>query len=498
MALAMTAALAQAFGATLTVTNLADSGPGTLRDRIAAAAPGDTVTFGVLGTVLLNSELVISKSMNVYGYGGGLAGVSGNHSSRVFNLTSGSIIFLNLAIIDGRVVGTNGAAGHNGQDVYGGGVLIANGASVLMLECMVSNNVVMGGQPGTGTSGGNGSGGGLGNLGTLSLNTCLVVSNYALGGSGGAVGGGGQGYGGGLYTDGSLDVPGSTIYGNIATGAPGGGGNGSGAGGGIYINSGTTTISSSTIISNSAASLGPDSGGGIQNYGTLTIRDSTIVGNQADVGGGITGGNIFNTILAGNSAGTGSDGSGNITSSDYNLIQNTSGITFSGTTTHNITGLDPKLGPLRFNYGQALSFDLLILAPLPGSSVIDQGKNFYVSDQRGFSRPYDTLLLNTAGGNGADIGAVELHPGTLTVANTNDSGAGSLRQALADNAGLGGSNTIVFSNTVIGTITLSSGELTVPVGGRSQSSAPAPTCCRSVPIISAVYSTFGTLPKSRG
>jgi len=46
--------------------------------------------------------------------------------------------------------------------------------------------------------------------------------------------------------------------------------------------------------------------------------------------------------------------------------------------------------------------------------------------------------------------------GNLLVYNNNDSGAGSLRQAIADNATLGGGNNIVFSNTVTGTITLGS------------------------------------------
>ncbi|MEO6184216.1 MAG: hypothetical protein ABIP71_14150, partial [Verrucomicrobiota bacterium] len=45
---------------------------------------------------------------------------------------------------------------------------------------------------------------------------------------------------------------------------------------------------------------------------------------------------------------------------------------------------------------------------------------------------------------------------TLLVANNNDSGAGSLRQAILDNATLGGGNGIVFSNIVAGTITLNS------------------------------------------
>src|SRR5713226_3948365 len=49
----------------------------------------------------------------------------------------------------------------------------------------------------------------------------------------------------------------------------------------------------------------------------------------------------------------------------------------------------------------------------------------------------------------------------LFVYNTNDSGPGSLRQAVDDNNRLGGSNTISFANGVTGVITLTGGELLV-------------------------------------
>src|ERR1044072_2210538 len=48
----------------------------------------------------------------------------------------------------------------------------------------------------------------------------------------------------------------------------------------------------------------------------------------------------------------------------------------------------------------------------------------------------------------------------LLVYTLNDTGPGSLRQAIQDNNNTGGSN-IIFSNTVAGTITLASGELPV-------------------------------------
>jgi chitodextrinase len=64
-------------------------------------------------------------------------------------------------------------------------------------------------------------------------------------------------------------------------------------------------------------------------------------------------------------------------------------------------------------------------------------------------------------GGAALLGACPLFAIQLTVYNTNDVGAGSLRQAIQDNAALGGGNTVVFSNVVTGTITLTSGELLI-------------------------------------
>ena len=39
----------QGLAATITVTNVADSGPGSLRQAIASAATGDTIDFAVNG-----------------------------------------------------------------------------------------------------------------------------------------------------------------------------------------------------------------------------------------------------------------------------------------------------------------------------------------------------------------------------------------------------------------------------------------------------------------
>jgi hypothetical protein len=91
-AVALTAPLPPAIGAVLTVTNLADSGPGTLRDRLAASAPGDVIYFGVFGTVLLNSELTISRSIFLGQFGAEMVVISGNRACRVFNVTGGIVV----------------------------------------------------------------------------------------------------------------------------------------------------------------------------------------------------------------------------------------------------------------------------------------------------------------------------------------------------------------------------------------------------------------------
>jgi hypothetical protein len=115
-----------------------------------------------------------------------------------------------------------------------------------------------------------------------------------------------------------------------------------------------------------------------------------------------------NTIIAGGflvgSGGTGPDINGaGFNSLDYNLIQDPTSGTITGTTTHNITGVSPLLGPLQDNGGPTPT-----MAPLFGSPVIDAGNAAAGVDQRGFPRPVDLASIpNAAGGNGSDIGAVE-------------------------------------------------------------------------------------------
>ena len=74
----------------ITVVNLGDSGSGSLRDAIAKAAANAIIQFAssLKGTIDLTSgELAIGKSLTINGPGSGKLAISGNGSSRVFDVT---------------------------------------------------------------------------------------------------------------------------------------------------------------------------------------------------------------------------------------------------------------------------------------------------------------------------------------------------------------------------------------------------------------------------
>ncbi|MBL8865320.1 MAG: hypothetical protein JNK93_07125, partial [Planctomycetia bacterium] len=83
--------------ATFTVSNLNDSGAGSLRDAIASAnsaAGADTINFqaGLTGTITLASQLTITDTTGattITGPGAERIGVSGNNATRIFQVNGG-------------------------------------------------------------------------------------------------------------------------------------------------------------------------------------------------------------------------------------------------------------------------------------------------------------------------------------------------------------------------------------------------------------------------
>ena len=184
---------------------------------------------------------------------------------------------------------------------------------------------------------------------------------------------------------------------------------GSASGGGLFNGSGTLSLFNCTVSGNSA--INRSRGGGISNRGTLNVSNCTISGNSAgddDGGGGIFNDfqgtlNLNNSIVAGNisTEGGGPDIFGAVASGDYNLVQDPSDATLSGT--NNITGQDPRLGALQDNGGPTQT-----IALLAGSPAIDKGNSTLPTDQRGLPRPVDFPgIPNAQDGNGSDIGAYE-------------------------------------------------------------------------------------------
>lgn len=291
-----------AFGTTRTVTNTNDSGDGSLRAAISAAASGDTIEFSSSITypatiTLTSGQLNIDKSLTIVGPGASELTIDGDNTYEIFHIFSYSsgltVSISGLTIADGNagagqgggVYSNTGAEGQNntltltdcavtGNSASSGGGGIFNQGGVLTLtDSTVSDNS---------DSGSNSGGGIYSTYGTVTLINSTVSGNSDSGSTGA----------GGIYNQaGTLTIDDSTISDNSASGFYGGGG-------GIFstpvTGSGGTTPSTLTItdstVSGNSASGDHGGGGGIYNAGTATIAESTISGNSATSGGG-----IFNT-----------------------------------------------------------------------------------------------------------------------------------------------------------------------------------------------------------
>jgi hypothetical protein len=312
---------------TLSVTNVNDSGPGSLRQAVTDAnnsVGGDVITFA-LGSgphtiTLTTGELLITSNININGPLNDPLTISGSSTSRVFRIDGGTVNIDHLTITQGKpsvapadntgrggglfvsggtvtltsvtIANNNASYGPvSGDGGLGGGAYIVGGA-VTFINCTVSGNTALGNVRG-GRAGGVYVDGG-----TVSLVNTPITGNTAAGGSDNS-----GGFGGGMYVaNGTATLTSSTIGFNQALGL----GIGSGSGGGAYIGGGTLNLVSSTISNNLAsddpapgAALGTvgASGGGVYlSGGTLALTESTISGNTAEGGQfGAQGGGIANT-----------------------------------------------------------------------------------------------------------------------------------------------------------------------------------------------------------
>ena len=328
----------------IVVTGTGDSGPGSLRQVIADAAGGDIIVITNAGTITLTSgELVIDRNLTIAGPGVASLAISGNNSSRVFNIGSGVVAGISgLTIRDGRSAnGANGgSSGTPGEDGgQGGGIY--NAGRLTLSDCIITNNRAgdggngiagaQGGNGGFGANGGYGGNGGSGGAicssssGELWLDGCTISGNFSgQGGIGGAGGrgndstgtgyhGGTGGYGGnggagaGLLNAGSLTMSGCTVNANVN----GAGGTGATGGNGGNCTSWPIPIHWGGDGWTGGAGGPGGSGGGIYGYQHTTLVNCTISGQANGQGGnGGRGGNGGSGSTTGNRGSGGNGGSG--------------------------------------------------------------------------------------------------------------------------------------------------------------------------------------------
>jgi hypothetical protein len=174
-------------------------------------------------------------------------------------------------------------------------------------------------------------------------------------------------------------------------------------GGGIGADVSWGTIRESTFSGNTATT---GTGGAVDGQAGY-MYDTTIAGNSAaDAGGGLSAPSnvyLYGTILANNTAPANPDLNAGSGYASFDLVKDP-GTTGIGVISSVITGQDPQLGPLQNNGGL-----METLKPAAASPVVDQSFSFYYYDERLGNRVVDNPNKpNVPGGNGADIGAVEL------------------------------------------------------------------------------------------
>jgi uncharacterized repeat protein (TIGR01451 family) len=408
---------------TFTVTNLSDTGAGSLRAAILGVNgdtdPSSVIAFApaVTGTIDLQSILPdLSHNVSIDGPGANVLTVArGPAAAAAFNIFN-----------------------------------VDPGVSATIIGLTISNGSAA-------------SGGGIFNLGTLVVEDAVVSGNSAAN------------VGGGIANDTfppsgspSLTVINSTISSNTCNNAQGAAG--------IDSEAGTVLISNSTVSGNQA--INSHSAGGVGIYGgSAAIDHSTIATNTASgiSGGGLdafgTSVTLFDTIVAGNSGGSGSDVQGTVISQGHNLIGNgdgSSGLT-NGILRDQVgtaaAPIDPKLGALADNGGPTPT-----MALRSGSPAIDAGDNTNApaTDQRGFRRIFNGTI---------DIGAFEVQPPAVSTQAAASAGGVVGTAMLSDTATLADAvaptGTITFTLKQPDGQTITVGSVTVNADG-SYSAPPVP------------------------
>ncbi len=371
----------------LNVSNLNDSGPGSLRQILADAPAAPAVSDVVFGLslpvaakiTLTSGELVIDKNVSIHGPGARKLTIGGNRQSRVVYVNPNRRVSLSgLTLADGNGVGSNSG--------FGGGIAQSDAGSQLSMVEMVLRN----GQSLSGVGG-----------------WSIRANSYA-------------------------EFVASTVHDMSSNGFIAGG-------------SGSFVLLDRATLSGAPFTV----------FGVTPSREASVI-NSALVGELLVSGRTF----VRNSLMTKLSGSVVPISGGHNLIGTTSSTGFSGPGDQVGTPaapIDLRLSPLAYHGGPVPT-----QVPLAGSPALDKGLRMGGVDARG-QRLFDIGSIAAAtNGDNSDIGAVEAQ--AIFVTNSNDSGTGSLRQAVIDANASTALDDVLFGLPAPSTITLLS-RLPNPIAG---------------------------------
>ncbi|GBF05356.1 hypothetical protein DAERI_040116 [Deinococcus aerius] len=453
------------------VTSTADSGPGSLREVLAAAKDGDTLRFTTTGTVTLASPLTLSKDVTVLADGVTLDAAG---RGRVLEVAAGAEVTLKGGTLQGGVgqpiesaapasqalskatwggnlinrgnLTLDGTTVTGGKAMNGGGIYNDAGASLTLRDVTVTANEAFAPTPDLENES-TGSGGGVANRGTLTVESGTLRDNtaYYTGGGirntgtlnmrGGHVDGNRCTFafsaqdnvfsgcsGGGIVSTGPVTMTGGTVNGNTSTLV----------GGGLFVFQAPLTLSGGEISGNTT---GRGGGGVMVNTGTLDLTGGTISNNKATREGGGGGGvlvykttmNFSGGVIRGNSAeaGGGIDAytDNKVTMTGGTVEENTargggglnvntrSTLSFTGGTVRNNTASEYGGGITVSNAQGALT--LGGAAALRGNKAGAQGGGLYVSGAA-LTMTDGTIEGNTAVDNGGGLALAGSNPATIS------------------------------------------------------------------------------------
>ena len=227
--------------AIITVANLNDTGAGSLRAAITAHASGDTINFGLSGTITINSELpAVMNTLTIDGSGQTVI-LSGNDQYQIISTGAGGTLTLKfLTLTDSSVA-------------FDGGLFENLGTAILENDLFTDGHSTV-------------NGGAISNMGTLTVINSTFSGNTAAG-DGGAIY---TGMGGVAY------ITNVTFSGNTAA---------AGDGGALYNHGGTVDLKGSILATSTGGSCAgtvaiADEGHNIADDGTCSTSSGTSVNNS--------------------------------------------------------------------------------------------------------------------------------------------------------------------------------------------------------------------------